>query len=307
MKYRLGAESKKRLSLDVIKKSLKYEVLNSHHTDYINGVTSFDCVFPKRLVFIEKFSENHFKILDGRSRDQILYVLSEEFPESLNISMIRAKDPRDVYSKIACLLFDYSSDYWVHYLSSDEIKKIHPNSTIMSNVKIHRDSALGENCVIFPGVVIGPNCKIGKNVLVKSNSVIGQSGFGVYRKENKNHHLPHLGGVVIEDGVEVGALTTVCSGTIHPTVIEENTFIDDHVHIGHNCWIGARVQIAANAIVSGSVKVGMESWISPNVSITDNIQLGHNVFVGIGCNVTRNIDPKTKVGGSSFRIIGENS
>ena len=36
---------------------------------------------------------------------------------------------------------------------------------------------------------------------------------------------------VTEDNVEIGAINTVVSGTIHPTVVEKYVKTDDHVHI----------------------------------------------------------------------------
>ena len=75
-------------------------------------------------------------------------------------------------------------------------------------------------------VVIGRNVKIGRNCLIKSCSVIGEEGFGIEKDEQGNNlRLPHIGSVVIGDHVEVGALNTVASGIIDPTVIED--FVED--------------------------------------------------------------------------------
>lgn len=50
--------------------------------------------------------------------------------------------------------------------------------------------------------------------------------------------LPHLGGVRIGRNVEIGVFTAVCTGTIEPTVVEDDVKVDNLVHIAHNRVIG---------------------------------------------------------------------
>lgn len=83
--------------------------------------------------------------------------------------------------------------------------------------------------------------------------------------------IPHIGGVVIGDNVEIGALTSIAAGTIHPTKIEEACMIDDLNHIAHNCVIGQGSLTTACTEISGSATIGKHCYIAPNVTIRNSV------------------------------------
>jgi len=61
---------------------------------------------------------------------------------------------------------------------------------------------------IHPSAVVYPNVKLGKNVAIGANSVIGGEGFGFDRNQNFAYLIiPHIGGTIIGDNVEIGACT----------------------------------------------------------------------------------------------------
>ena len=73
---------------------------------------------------------------------------------------------------------------------------------------------IGENAVVCTG------SSIGARVVIGPNAVIGRPGFGwAPGPEGRVRRIPQLGGVVIEDDVEIGALSTVDAGTLSPTFI----------------------------------------------------------------------------------------
>jgi UDP-3-O-[3-hydroxymyristoyl] glucosamine N-acyltransferase len=150
---------------------------------------------------------------------------------------------------------------------------------------------VGDNCEIRNHVVLGANVKMGSGCLIKSHAVIGEEGFGIDSDEEGNNvRIPHLGSVIIGQSVEIGSFTTVNSGTITPTVIEEFAKVDDHVHIAHNCRIGKNTIITACAEISGSVVIGERVWIAPNVSVREKLTIGSGAMIGIGAVVTRSIE-----------------
>ncbi|MFQ8845937.1 MAG: hypothetical protein ACLR84_00580, partial [Clostridia bacterium] len=103
---------------------------------------------------------------------------------------------------------------------------------------------------------------------IGENSVIGAQGFGVEKDtDGRNIRIPHIGGVIIKENVEIGALSSIVAGTIHPTVIEKNVFIDDLNHIAHNCQIGEGSMLTAAAQIGGSAAIGADSYISPNATV----------------------------------------
>ena len=130
------------------------------------------------------------------------------------------------------------------------------NCLIEPFVFIDHDVIIGDNVTIKSGVKIRKNVVIEDNVTIGENSVIGTQGFGIEKDEaNMNIRIPHIGGVLIKENVEVGALTSIVSGTISPTIVEKNVFIDDLNHIAHNCYIGEGTLSTAAVQVSGSAKL----------------------------------------------------
>lgn len=174
---------------------------------------------------------------------------------------------------------------------------IAPDAVLGTGVTIGEFTVVGEGARIGDGtelrhhVVIGRGVQIGKRCLIKSNSVIGEEGFGIDRDEQGNNiRVPHLGSVIIGNDVEVGALNTVCAGTVEPTVVGDFVKTDDHVHIAHNCRIGENCIITACAELSGSVTLGADVWLAPNCSIMNGVSIGERVFVGLGAVVLENCD-----------------
>src|SRR5262249_50286490 len=185
---------------------------------------------------------------------------------------------------------------------------IAPNVTIGDFATIGPHAIIGEGTEIRSGVVIGPRVKIGRNCLIKSNSVVGQEGFGIDKDEAQNNlRLPHLGSVAIGDYVEIGALNTVCSGTLDPTTVGDYVKTDDHVHIAHNVQIGRNCILTACAEISGSVCIGEGTWLGPNCSIINNIEIGVDVLIGIGSVVTKSLPDRVVAAGCPARIIRQNS
>jgi UDP-3-O-[3-hydroxymyristoyl] glucosamine N-acyltransferase len=104
--------------------------------------------------------------------------------------------------------------------------------------------------------------------------------------------------------VEIGALTTVCAGTINPTRIGRHTKIDDHVHIGHNVQIKQSVIITACSEISRS-EINDGVWIGPNSSIIQGVTIGKKAFIGIGSVVTKSVKENQTVLGNPAQDIKE--
>lgn len=173
---------------------------------------------------------------------------------------------------------------------------VHPTASIDPTASIGHFSVIGAGAVIGASgevrhhVVIGADVRIGDRSLIKSHAVIGEEGFGIETDADGNNiRLPHIGSVVLAESVEVGAFTTVCSGTIEPTTIGAFTKVDDHVHVAHNVSIGRNAIITACAEISGSVQIGDRVWVSPNASVIQGVTVGDDALIGIGAVVIRSV------------------
>jgi UDP-3-O-[3-hydroxymyristoyl] glucosamine N-acyltransferase len=182
--------------------------------------------------------------------------------------------------------------------------EIHPTVIIGQNVVIEDGCYVGENTIIEHNVVLHTGTRIGKNSRIRSCSSIGGDGFGFERlKDGTPLRFPHLGGVVIGNNVELGALNSVARGTLSDTIISSNVKTDNLVHIAHNCHIKDSVIITACAELSGGVTLGKGVWVGPNVSIMQKVTVGDGAFIGLGAVVTKNIPPFSVYAGNPAKKI----
>jgi UDP-3-O-[3-hydroxymyristoyl] glucosamine N-acyltransferase len=169
---------------------------------------------------------------------------------------------------------------------------IGPNVVIESGVRIGRETTLsagvfvgegskiGACCRLHPQVTIYPGMRVGNRVILHSGAVIGGDGFGYVLAEGRHQKFPQVGGVVIEDDVEIGCNTTVDRGSLGTTVIGEDTKIDNLVQIAHNVCIGKHCVIAAQTGISGSATIGDYVVIAGQVGIADHVRVESHAVLG---------------------------
>ncbi len=141
---------------------------------------------------------------------------------------------------------------------------------------------IGEDCKIYPRVTIYPGTRIGDRVIVHAGTVLGSDGFGYVRSPETGRHekFPQIGDLMVEDDVEIGANTTIDRGALESTRIGRGTKIDNLVHIGHNCQIGANVIIAAQAGFSGSIVIEDNVVIGGQVGVGEHARIQEGVMLG---------------------------
>ena len=171
--------------------------------------------------------------------------------------------------------------------------KIFPNSYLGNNVKV------GDNTIIHAGVKIYYDCVIGKNV-IHAGTVIGSDGFGYAPQQDGSlKKVPQIGNVVIEDGVEIGANTTIDRATIGSTLIKSGAKLDNLLQIAHNVEVGNNSVIAAQSGVSGSTKIGKNVMIGGQVGIVGHIQIADGTKINAQSGVSKSIKtPNSAVTGS---------
>lgn len=223
--------------------------------------------------------------------------------------VISAFNPRLEYARVLQFILDYEARQ--NYSHTECLAKSIGNNFSMgngtiigNNVVIGDNVQIGQDSLVKAGAVINNNVVIGDHTVIRENAVIGGAGFGFERDEKGIPiRLPHIGGVIIGNDVEIGALTTVASGTIEPTIIGEYTKIDDHVHIAHNCHIGKCCIITACAEISGSVKIGDNTWLGPNCSIINGINIGNKCLIGIGAVVNKSVEDNMTISGNPAKSL----
>lgn len=165
---------------------------------------------------------------------------------------------------------------------------IEPFCMVGPEVRIERGS------IIRSGVRIHSRVTIGSESIIGANAVIGSEGYGFVRNASgRKTRIPHLGGVQIGSQVEIGALSVVQSGTISPTIIEDNVKIDDNVEIAHNVLVGFNASIVGGVVVGGSAVIDTDSWIGINASVRDGCHLGAHSLVGMDASVQKDLPERT--------------
>ncbi len=177
--------------------------------------------------------------------------------------------------------------------------QIFPGVTILSNVEV------GDGTTIFPNVVLYRFVKIGKNCRIHAGSVIGADGFGYQFHQGVHHKIWHLGSVVIEENVEIGACTTVDRGTFADTIIRAGAIIDNQVQIGHNCRLGRGVVVCGQTGFAGSVEFGDYSVAGGRAAFAPDIKVGKQCQIAGLAGVTGNLPDGSIVAGHPARPMRE--
>lgn len=171
----------------------------------------------------------------------------------------------------------------------DDKVEIGENSVIGSGCKIGENSKLGRNCRLDSNVVVYHNCIIGDNVVIQANTTIGSVGFGYSCIDGAHRLIPHNGGVVIEDFVEIGANCCVDRAKFGDTVVGAGTKIDNLVQIAHNVVIGKCCLIAGQVGIAGSCKLGDGVVLGGQVGVSDNIEIGDGAMIAAQSGVTHSV------------------
>lgn len=184
--------------------------------------------------------------------------------------------------------------------------KLGENVKIFSQVHISDNVTIGDNCIIHAGAKIMSDTIIGNNVTIHAGAVVGADGFGFSPNADGTYNkIPQTGIVIIEDNVDIGALTTIDRATLGATVIKKGAKLDNQIQIGHNVEIGENTVIAAQTGVAGSTKVGKSCRIGGQVGISGHLTIGDNVGIQAQSGVGRNIKDNSVIQGSPAFDYGD--
>ena len=133
--------------------------------------------------------------------------------------------------------------------------------------------------------------------MIQDGCKIGLKGFGFIPIKGKNFRFPHVGKVILKDNVELGASCTIDRGSVGDTIIGENTFLDNQVHMAHNVKVGKNCMIAGQVGFAGSSTLGDNVSIGGQAGISGHLKIGNNVKIGGGSGVVKDIEDNSVVMG----------
>lgn len=152
--------------------------------------------------------------------------------------------------------------------------------TIGATTVVGSGVRLGDDVHLYPGVTIYANAMLGNRVIIHSGVRIGSDGFGYVYRDGAHQKVPHVGGCILEDDVEVGANSTIDRGSIDDTIIGAGTKIDNLVQIAHNVRIGRMCLLMSQVGVAGSVRVEDGCIIAGQVGVGGHNTIGKGATVG---------------------------
>lgn len=171
----------------------------------------------------------------------------------------------------------------------DDGAEIKSGAIIYPHVYIGQHATIGEDTVIYSSATIREFCKVGKRCVIHSSAVIGSDGFGFTTADGVHTKVPQIGNVIIEDDVEIGAHVGIDRAAMGSTIIGHGTKIDNLVHIGHNCKIGANCLIVAQTGISGSTTVGDNVTFGGQVGTVGHITIGGNSVYAARSGISKNM------------------
>ena len=171
----------------------------------------------------------------------------------------------------------------------DDGAEIKRGAIIYPHVYIGQHATIGEDTIIYSSATIREFCKVGSRCVIHSSAVIGSDGFGFTTADGVHKKVPQVGNVIIEDDVEVGAHVGIDRAAMGSTVIGHGTKIDNLVHIGHNCKIGANCLIVAQTGISGSTIVGDNVTFGGQVGTVGHITIGGNSVYAARSGISKNM------------------
>lgn len=295
-------------------------------TTKIRGLASIENAKDGDLVFISGKSLPAEKRPKHASAVVCLKGYEGEFPAGM--AVLASNRPKDAFALIGRALFPSSIKPATMALvaAGTGSSLIHPESTLEDGVHVsygsivEKRAIIGRGTWIGPGAIIGEGCCIGRNcsigagvvilnalvgdnVMLHSGAKIGQDGFGFVPGKLGLEKVPHVGRVIIQDDVEIGANSCVDRGMLDDTVIGQGTKIDNLVQIGHNVRIGRNCVIAALSGLSGSVTIGDNVMLGGSVGIADHVSIGDGAQLAARSGLMHDIPAGEKWGGTPAQPI----
>ncbi len=242
---------------------------------------------------------------DASDAPQQMALLVCEDPEMSFLAAVGALHPSPVVEKTISGKADVheSAQLGEHthigpFSSIGQHCEIGDQTEIYAGVHIGNNVKIGKHCKIYANVVIYDNTIIGDHVVIHSGSIIAADGFGYKFRNGQHVKVPHVGNVVIDDHVEIGANTCIDRGALGSTSIGAGSKIDNLVQLGHNNKVGRSVIICGQSGISGSCTIEDGAILAGSTGVADHVKIGQQSVVMARSGVSQDVKAGTQVWGS---------
>ena len=279
----------------------------------ITGVATLEGARPGHLTFF-----TNTRYADALARTRASAVIAGELPRAAPCAVLHSAEPYVAFARAVELFADpWRPPAGIHPRAHVESgATVAPDASIgpfaciaagahvgartivHAHASIGRDARIGDDCVLHAHVSVRERVRIGHRVILQDGVVIGADGYGFARRRDGSHHkIPQIGGVVIEDDVEIGANTTVDRPAVGETRIAAGTKIDNLVQIAHGVQIGRHVLLAAQVGIAGSSVVEDQVTLAGQVGVAGHITIGAGTIATAQTGIPNSVEPGSFISG----------
>ena len=176
--------------------------------------------------------------------------------------------------------------------------RIGARTVVAPLVSIGAGARIGEDCRLHAHVAVRERVVIGDRVVIQDGAIIGSDGYGFARRADGTHQkIPQVGGVVIEDDVEIGANTTIDRPAVGETRIGAGAKIDNLVQVAHGVHIGRRVLLAAQVGIAGSSTLEDDVVLAGQVGVAGHLTIGRGTVATAQSGIPNSVEARQLVSG----------
>ncbi|MDR1732734.1 MAG: acyl-ACP--UDP-N-acetylglucosamine O-acyltransferase [Synergistaceae bacterium] len=191
---------------------------------------------------------------------------------------------------------------------------IHPSAVVSSGAELADDVVVGPFCLVETGASIGRGTvlkayvsvhgevSIGENCQIyEYTSIGGEPQDHGYRGERSRVRIGK--GNVIRENVTINRAT----GEGCETVVGDECFIMDGVHLAHNVRLGNNITIANKVGLSGFVSVDDHTVFGGMAGVHQFVRIGSYCMIGGMYRVSKDVPHYTLASGEPLRLTGLNA
>lgn len=285
----------------------------------VTGVASLDKAGPQDLTF---FTNPKYAAQLATTRAAAVFMAPADAERPLPAGVARLINPQPylAYARLVAERFDarprqgagLHPSAQVHPTASvDPSANVGALAVIDAGAQVGPGASIGALCYVGPGVSVGSQTrlypavtlldgvKVGARCIIHSGTVVGSDGFGFAPDFPKGWvKVPQLGGVSIEDDVEVQGNVCIDRGALEDTVIRKGAKLDNLVHVAHNVEIGSHSMVTGQVGFAGSAKLGQWVSVGGQAGIGGHLTVHDGASVAAQAGVGKDIGPKETVAGT---------
>ena len=248
----------------------------------VSGINEIHMVEPGDLTFVDH-PKYYNKALNSNATT---ILINKEVTPPPGKSLIISEKPFDDYVFLVKNFRPFEK----------AMSAISPGATIAAGTVIQPGAfignhvVIGTNCIIHSNVSIYDHSVIGNHVILHSSCVIGADAYYYQKRPAGYKKLESCGRVVIEDDVEIGALSSIDKGVSGDTIISRGTKFDNHVQVGHDTYIGKNCLIGAFCAIAGVTRIEDDVILWANVLVNKDLVIGKGAILLAGSGTERSLD-----------------